>query len=106
MGLYRELYGEAIEPKIRAAANAMGEFHGSVVRDLFIEYARGRFFVDTHAEMLLRELVEERVLEVLQRAPTVSQRAFAGLQYSSQGYRELPWGPSTVEHYYYRLRTT
>ncbi len=106
MGLFRKLYGEALEPRIRAAANIMGEFHGSVVRDLFVEYARGRFSVDTHAEKLLQELVEEGVLETLQRAPTVSQAAFAGLQYDNRSYRALPWGPGTVEHHWYRFRQT
>lgn len=102
-GAYRRLYGKTIEPRLREAANIFGEFHGSVVRNLFIEYAAGRFCVDDHAEKLLQELVEEGVVEVLQRAPTTSQAAFAGLTYSQEGYRKTSWGPGTIEHYYYRL---
>ena len=102
-GTYRRIYGKAIEPRLRNAANASGEFHGSVVRDLFIEHSAGRFFVDDHAEKLLRELVEEGVVEVLQKAPTTSQAAFVGLQYSRESYRKAMWGPGTIEHYYYRF---
>lgn len=102
MGLYRNLY-----PKVEAlvlARASTGQIHGCEVRHIFVEWAAGRFCVDDHAEKLLRELVEEGVLLTLQRAPTVSQAAFAGITYSRTGYRDLPWGPGTVEHYWYRLK--
>lgn len=76
--------------------------HGSLVRDFFLEYAQGRFAVDDHAEKLLRALVEDKVLEVGPRAPTVSQAAFTGLGMSSSTYAKTPWGPGTIEHYHYR----
>jgi len=102
-GTYRKIYGKTIEPKLRERSNASGEFHGSAVRELFIEHASGRFFVDDHAEKLIRELVEEGEIEVLQREPTASQAAFAGLSYSRSGYHNLIWGPGTIEHYHYRF---
>lgn len=102
-GTYRKIYGEKIEPRLRERAGFSGEFHGSDVREIFIEHAAGRFFVDDHAEKLIRELVEEGEIEVLQRAPTTSQAAFAGLSYSRSGYRDLMWGPGTIEHYHYRF---
>jgi hypothetical protein len=104
VGLYRKLYGTAIEPKILDRSDLFGQFHGSIVRDIFIEYAVGRFCVDDHAEKLLQELVADGELEVLQRAPTHSQAAFAGLGYSSEAYRRAPWGPGFVEHHWYRWK--
>ena len=102
-GIYRKLYGKEIEPRLRERAGASGEFHGSVVRDLFIELFAGRCFVDDHAEKFIRELVEAGEIEVLQRAPTTDQAAFAGLSYSREGYRRMLWGPGTIEHYHYRF---
>lgn len=103
MGLHLNLYWAHLEPMIRARCNMLGQFHGSIVRDCFIEWASGRFCVDDHAEKLLAELVEEGVIQTLQRAPTPSQAAFAGLSYSAKGYRQMGWGPGTIEHYWYEL---
>ncbi len=100
----RKLY-PSVEKKVLGHIDANGQIHGSIVRDFFIEFANGRFAVDDHAEKLLRELVEEGVLEVLHREPTHSQAAFAGLYHSSKSYKNTPWGPGTIEHYWYRRAT-
>jgi hypothetical protein len=100
--LYRRLY-PTVEAQVLQHIKDHGQVHGSAVRDYFIEYAKGRFFVDDHAEKLLRDLVEDGILEVLHREPSVSQAAFIGLSYSNKAYSKTPWGPGTVEHYWYRL---
>ena len=100
MTLYRSMYPE-VESRLRQASDALGQFHGSVVRDLFVEHARGRFAVDDHATKLLRELRAAGEVEPLERAPTVSQRAFYGLQYNSAGYRALDVD-DVPEHHYWR----
>jgi hypothetical protein len=99
MTLYRSLYPE-VEALLRQGATVY-QFHGSVVRDLFIEHARGRFSCDHHATMLLRELRAAGEVEALERAPTVSQRAFYGLQYNTAAYRALAVD-DVPEHHYWR----
>jgi hypothetical protein len=98
MAIYRTLYGKRIEPQLLARDT----FHGSLVRDLLIDLRTGSA-IDDQGEKLLRELVAEGVLEVLERAPSHGQAAWSGLQYSKQGYRDTPWGPGTAEHYMYRV---
>ncbi len=49
--LYRVLY-----PQIEAQLRQRPQFHGHEARDLFIEFARGKFAVDDHGTKLLREL--------------------------------------------------
>jgi hypothetical protein len=100
VGLYRRLY-PAVEEELRSQSDVFGQFHGSKVRDVFIEV--GGYLVDNQAESLLQELVEEGELEVLQKAPTPSQAAFTGLQYSAKSYRETGWVPGLVEHFWYRF---
>lgn len=99
MGLYRKLY-----PQVTEKVLAQGQFHGSSVRDLFIEHAAGRWMVDDQADRLLQELVEDGVVDMLQKAPTVSQAAFAGLQYTQAGYDRAGWSAGTREHYWYRVK--
>lgn len=89
------------DPEIVKRLKTVPRFHGSWCRDLFIEHARGRFAVDNQAERLIVELVEEGLLKILERAPTHSQAAFAGLQYSATTYAQQPWGPGLVEHHRY-----
>lgn len=101
MNLHRRLY-PSTEKQVLQHIDAQGRIHGSTVRDFFIEFAKGRFAVDDHAEKLLKELVEAGVIEVLYREPTHSQAAFAGLYHSSKSYQNTPWGPGTIEHYWYR----
>lgn len=102
MGIYRQEYGNIIEPLLRRWAKDDGSFHGSFVRDLFLQYvAQGRFITDTQDEGLLRELVNEGVIEVLNRAPTPSKAAFAGLSYSRSGYESGKW-PVNALHWWYR----
>jgi len=93
------LYGKHIEPQLLARDT----FHGSLVRDLLIGLKTGGA-IDNQGEQLLRELVDEDVIEVLERAPSPSQPAWSGLQYSRQGYRDTPWGAGTIEHYHYRIK--
>jgi len=94
--LYTSLYSTIVEK-----LQSLERFHGSHVRDLFIDHANGRFFVDNHAEQLLKELVEAGRLKILERAPTMSQAAFTGLHHTQKSYRDTPWGPGTREHYFY-----
>ena len=101
-GFYRKIYPR-IEEQVLQHLEVHGQIHGSTVRDFFIEFAHGRFAVDDHAEKLLRELVEEGILATLQRQPTHSQSAFAGLHHSNKSYKGTPWGPGTIEHYWYKL---
>jgi hypothetical protein len=102
VGIYRTLYGPTIEPLLRKYAKENGSFHGSFLRDLFLEHvSKGRFIVDTQDEQLLKELVADGELEVLQRAPTTSQAAFSGLTYSKQGYESTKWPVNTL-HWWYR----
>lgn len=96
MGLYARLY-----PRVLERLKTAPQFHGSWCRDLFIEEAKGSFSVDNHAERLITELVEEGLIKTLERAPTHSQAAFAGLQYDAKTYAKQPWGPGLVEHYRY-----
>jgi hypothetical protein len=98
MGLYRRLY-----PTVEAQVLALDTFHGSYVRDLFIEFAAGRFSVDDRADRLIQELVEEGAVETLEKCPTHSQAAFAGLQYSQNGYDRTGWAAGTREHFRYRV---
>lgn len=103
MGLYRKLYGDKIEPLIQASLLARGQVHGSEVRDMFIDYAQGRFAVDDHAERLLTELVEEGVLSAIETpSPTISQAAFIGLQYDKKSYLAAGWAPGLREHFWYQ----
>lgn len=92
MGIFVKLYPQVVE-RLKSAAH----FHGSWCRDIFIEFAQGRFAVDNHAERIITELVEEGQVKISERSPTPSQAAFAGLQYDTK----QPWGPGTVEHYRY-----
>jgi|SRR6478609_35671 len=99
MGLYRRMYGSTIEPVFLSKC----QFHGSEVRDALINLAKGSYFVDDQAEKLIREWVEEGVVQTLQKAPTHSQAAFIGLQYSNKTYKEAVWGPGIIEHYWYKV---
>jgi len=108
VGYYREHYGKILEPLLRKFAKSNGEFHGSYARDVFIDYISGPkgFACDNHVEQWLRECVEDRVLVVLQRAPTVSQAAWIGLQYDQRSYDRLPpMTAGTVEHHWFRWVT-
>lgn len=98
--IYTRLY-PAVVTRIDRHLEVKGQIHGSLVRDFFIEHAAGRFFVDDHAERMLTELVEAGKLKVLQKAPTHSQGAFAGLSTSPGGYREAGWIPGHKEHFWY-----
>ncbi len=97
--LYRGLY-----PSIEAQLRTRHQFHGSEVRDLFIDYACGNFAASTHAEKLLMELHDAGELIALERAPTASQAAFSGLTISGKHYRALPLGVMTAEHHWWRWR--
>lgn len=97
---YREMY-RSVEAMILSRLGAEQRIHGSTVRDIFIEFSQGRFAVDDQAEKLLRVLVEEGVLVAIYREPTVSQSAFAGLGTPKAVYAKTPWGPGTIEHYWY-----
>lgn len=99
MGIYRKLYPK-LEERVLAGPQ---QFHGSIVRDLFIEHAAGRWVIDDQADRLLQELVEDGLIEALQKAPTHSQAAFAGLAYSQAGYNRTGWAAGTREHYWYRV---
>jgi hypothetical protein len=96
MGFYARLYPQVVE-RLKTSP----KFHGSWCRDLFIEHAAGRWAVDNQAERLIVELVEEGLVKILERAPTHSQAAFAGLQYNAKSYAQQPWGPGLVEHHRY-----
>lgn len=100
MEIYRKLYPRIEERVLTGAV----QFHGSIVRDLFIEHAAGRWAIDDQADRLLQELVEDGLLETLQKAPTTSQAAFAGLAYSQAGYDRTGWAAGTREHYWYRVK--
>ena len=99
MGLYARLYPQVANQVLELATVRI---HGSKVRDLFVEYANGRFFVDNHAEALLTEFVEEGLLVYEGPDPTTSQRAFIGLQYDTKSYRQAGWAPGIREHYWYQ----
>lgn len=105
MGTYLSLYWAKVEPLLRKSCDSMGQFHGSVVRDILIDHvAKGRWAVDNQAEQLLQELVREGIVECLERRPTVSQAAFIGLHYDQRDYDRLPsMAPGTVEHHWFRL---
>lgn len=96
-GLYIDLY-----PTIVAQIKAKHQVHGSEVRDMFCTYAAGRFSTDNYAESLIVDLVHAGVLQTLQCAPTKSQGAFFGTMMLKKGQ---PWGPGTVEHYWYKVIT-
>jgi hypothetical protein len=106
MGIYRQLYGKVIEPLLHEQCEKEGAFHGSSVRDLFIDkVAKGNWAVDNHAEKLLLELVNEDSLEVLLKDPTKSQAAFIGLQYTQDQYNKLPlMTPGIVEHNWFKWK--
>jgi hypothetical protein len=93
-------------PTVLERLRTAKRFHGSWCRDLFIEHAAGRWMVDNQAERLITELVEEGLVVTRERAPTHSQAAFAGLQYTQKTYASQPWGPGLVEHHWYEWLTT
>ncbi len=100
MGLYRSLYGAKLEPLIQEELLCRGQIHGAKVRDFFVDVLHVN--VDDHAEKLLTELVREGVLRrSISPGPTVSQGAFAGLQFPAQSYRKLDWAHGTRDHYWY-----
>lgn len=94
--LYQSLY-----PGVVQRLKETRRFHGSYLRDLFIEDACGRYAIDNHGERLIRELVESQQIKICERAPTHSQAAFIGLQFSAKAYEKLEWVPGIIEHYFY-----
>ncbi len=96
ISLYRFLY-----PQVETQLRQLLQFHGSVARDLFIDHARGKFAVDDHGTKLLRELREAGEIVALERAPTASQRAFAGLSYNRRAYAGLTVD-DVPEHFMWR----
>lgn len=96
MLLYASLYPRAAE-RIRAEARAAGWIHGSRARDALIEC--GCPTADSYAtEKLLEELCVPLIAQGPQ--PTVSQKAFIGLQ-----FRKHPgFVAGAKEHYYWRLK--
>lgn len=101
MTLYRSMF-PSIEIALMKVSDVYGQFHGSRVRDLLIEHAQGRFAVDDHGGKLLLELQAAGEIEALQRAPTPSQAAFAGL-YTTQGpYMKSEIGTWNAEHHFWR----
>ena len=62
--------------------------HGSDILEWVMMFYHGSATGDSHtAETIIRRLVADEILEPLECAPTLSQRAFAGLQYSRKGYK-------------------
>jgi hypothetical protein len=97
--IYYTLYPHIVE-KVRERLRDYGRIHGSEVRDLFIRHSSAA--VDDHAERLLTEMVESGELKVFGGpAPTHSQAAFIGLQYSQKAYKDAGWAPGLKEHFYY-----
>jgi hypothetical protein len=106
MGLYTELHPE-VASAILARADGAGQIHGSEAHEIVCCAAYGRRSVDSYdTERILTELVDEGQLVVLERAPTPSQRAFAGITYSRRGYRELGWAPGTKTHHWFSRKRT
>jgi hypothetical protein len=68
--------------------------------------SQGKWVIDDHAEKFLCEMVADGEIVVLERAPTVSQAAFIGLQYTQGYYNKMPaLTPGTVEHHWFRWAT-
>jgi hypothetical protein len=99
----RKLYAELEAAILRVLATSR-QIHGSAVVDLWLQTYPG-WIVDTRPEDLLRDLVADGVLVPLERAPTASQAAWAGLQYFHKSYERLPWGPGVATHHWYALAT-
>jgi len=85
------------------------QIHGSEIHDMILGWYYGRSFVDSYTtEQVIRYLVKEEILEPLEAAPTHSQAAFTGLQFSSKSYKNAVANFNTAyglqTHFWFRVK--
>lgn len=97
--MYRELYPR-VEVDFLNEIRTGGRAHGRQLRDFFLDHVQDGFIDSYACERLIDELIEAKLIMVerMDRPdPTLSQRAFLGLQ-----YRKHPgWVSGAKEHFWY-----